>query len=163
MIRRGAILEKAFAGAMTEHPDVFEVDAESQEGNYALDRWFVSPLDFFARGKFNVPARAANASLADAVMIPGAKPWLFNGPNFIVQMKKFAASWSSTGWRNDRCFETTNRGDAISFGKACGSATHCSSRPCRQSSVRACSRDGMTRLAACARFAERAAQAPESR
>jgi hypothetical protein len=76
----------------------------------------------FPRQMINIPARAANSGPGDFIMFPTSAPWAFNGPNFLVQIKAFAPTWSSTGYRCDRCFAATT-GESISFGRGCGAGT----------------------------------------
>lgn len=72
---------------------------------------------------YNIPARAATSSPSDWVDLPANAPWVFNGPNLIVQVKAYAGSWSSTGYRTDRIFERTGAGESIAYGIGCGPAT----------------------------------------
>jgi len=74
------------------------------------------------KGAVNVPAMPVNVSAASFVTIPAGKPWLYSGPNLLVEVKS-TTFVSGAGFRMDRCFERTNAGAAMSFGSGCGSAT----------------------------------------
>jgi hypothetical protein len=107
----------------------FEVLLSSTTANLStLSATFASNLGTDAtvvvpRGIINVPARGPNSSPADWVDLPANAPWVFNGPNLIVQAKAFASTWTSTGYRCDRVFERTTAGESIAYGTGCGPAT----------------------------------------
>ena len=48
----GTLIATAFFWVSALYEKQFVQIDDMTEGNYALDRWFVSPLDFFARGKY---------------------------------------------------------------------------------------------------------------
>jgi hypothetical protein len=73
-------------------------------------------------GVLKVPAMPANVSAASFVTIPASKPWLYKGPNLLVEAQT-GTYVTGTGVRMDRCFERSTAGQAMSFGQGCGSAT----------------------------------------
>ncbi len=111
-----------FAGVTVD----FEVGLSSTTADLTtLSSTFASNLGadatvVFPRRLVNVPARAANSSPLDWVSLP-ITPWVFNGPNFLIECKSYGTG-SVNGWRMDRCFERTTAGEAISWGTACSTA-----------------------------------------
>lgn len=74
------------------------------------------------RQMINVPARDRNSPPSAWIEFMSATPWLFQGPNLLIQTKAFATTWTVTGHRPDRTFASTG-GEALNFGSNCGAAT----------------------------------------
>lgn len=75
----------------------------------------------FPRAKFDIPTRGANSAPSDFVWFKPSQPYIFLGPNLIVDLERFDTTWTSKSFRNDRTFATSN-GNAVTWGMGCGSA-----------------------------------------
>jgi hypothetical protein len=129
----GPIFEFGFRGApSTSATQAFTLDVELTVESTSLtpaqlDKTFANNVGanrtvILPRQVINLPARSANASPHEFVWFKPAQPFIFTGPNLLVDFKRFDSSWSSRTFRNDRTFSTTS-GNAATWGQGCGAAT----------------------------------------